>query len=115
MKDSIVMIIIIFAYVFYFSFLGYFMFNGQLEGTSSFANFSDSFFYMLVLLTTANDPDIMLPAYYWNTWYCLFFILYLGFGLLFIFNILLAVIYNNYKNIIHSSITSKEDERRDYF
>ena len=53
---------------------------------------------MLILLTTANYPDVMMPAYAQSHWYCIFFILYLLLGLFFLFNLVLAVFYNNYSN-----------------
>lgn len=52
---------------------------------------------MLVLLTTANFPDIMLPAYYRNYWNALFFIGYMCFGLFFLTNILLANIFAQFR------------------
>ena len=52
---------------------------------------------MLVLLTTANFPDVMLPAYEVNFLYSIFFIVFLLIGVFFLFNMLLASIYSKFK------------------
>ena len=61
-----------------------------------FPDIGESYFNMLVLLTTANFPDVMLPAYNVNYFNSFFFITYLGIGLYFLFNILLANVYNQF-------------------
>jgi hypothetical protein len=63
LKDSMPVLMIIFAFIFFFSFSGYFFFQGTLEGVTIFPNISKSYYNMLILLTTANFPDVMLPAY----------------------------------------------------
>ena len=50
-------------FIMYYSWMGQRLFSGTLQGTTYFDTFSDSFFNMLVLMTTSNYPDIMLPAY----------------------------------------------------
>ena len=46
---------------------------------------------MLVLITTANFPDIMLPSYDRHSLAALFFVVYLVIGLYFLMNLVLAV------------------------
>ena len=60
-------------------------------------NMGDTVFNMIVLMTTSNYPDVMLPAYQANRWMCFFFIAYLFFGLFLILNLLLAIIFNIFK------------------
>ena len=62
-KGSLPMTLFVFVYVFYFAWMGNRLFSGTIEGVQSFANLDDSFFYMFVLLTTSNYPDVMLPSY----------------------------------------------------
>ena len=57
------MVIFILIYVFYFAWMGNRLFSGTIEGVENFSTLNDSFFYMFVLLTTSNFPDIMLPSY----------------------------------------------------
>ena len=57
----------------------------------------NSLYSMIILLTTANYPDIMLPSYEVNHGYFLFFFVYLVIGLFLILNLLLAIFYSNFK------------------
>lgn len=68
----------------------------------------------MILLTTANFPDVMLPAYTVNKAYCLFFIFYLVFGLYFLLYLILAIYYSNYKNRIEKNLMKYEDIRKRY-
>lgn len=52
---------------------------------------------MLVLLTTANFPDVMLPAYETNWFWSIFFIVFMLIGVFFLFNVLLASVYGKFK------------------
>ena len=49
-------------------------------------------------MTTANFPDIMLPAYAENYWVMLFFVSYLIFGLYLLMNFLLANVFNKFRD-----------------
>ena len=60
---SFPMVVFIICYVFYFAWMGNRLFSGTIEGVQYFSNLNDSFFFMFVLLTTSNYPDIMLPSY----------------------------------------------------
>ena len=57
----------------------------------------ESFYNMLILVTTANFPDIMLPSYEFHWVYCLFFVLFLLIALYLFLNILLANFYNKFQ------------------
>ena len=62
-KGSAPMVLFIVIYVFYFAWMGSRLFAGTIEGVETFSNLNDSFFYMFVLMTTSNYPDVMLPSY----------------------------------------------------
>lgn len=83
-KDSSIVLFSIFAYVMFFAFAGYFIFKTDLEGYIYFITPAESFYQMFILLTTANFPDVMLPAYYSNRLYSLYFVGYLVIGLYFL-------------------------------
>lgn len=97
MKDSMPIVLFIIVIIAYFSWLFQRAFIGTLEGTQYFASFGDSFFNMVVLMTTSNFPDIMLPAYQSSRFNFLLFFIYLFFLLLTMMNLLLAIFYSNFK------------------
>ena len=57
---------------------------------------------MIILVTTANFPDVMLPAYEKNYWWMLYFVSFLLLGLYFMMNFLLANVFNNFKDRLES-------------
>ena len=97
MIDSISMILFIIFYVLFFGLLGVRIFKGSVEGSQYFPTYVDGAFNMLVLLTTANSPDIMLPAYEQHRGLIVFFIVYLLIGVFLLLHLLMALFYNNYK------------------
>ena len=94
---SLYVLVLIFIYVFFFSILGYYLFRDMFEREIYFKSISDSMYQMMILLTTANFPDIMLPAYQVSIAYNLYFIIFLLIGLYFFINLLLAKVFDNYK------------------
>lgn len=110
-KDSFVIISSIFVYVAVYSFAGYFVFKNTLEGYSYFRTPGIAFFEMFVCLTTSNFPDVMLPAYNENRWYCLFFVFYMMIGMFFLMNVLLATVFENYKRHILERAEKKVETR----
>ena len=84
MKDSLVILATIFAFVFFFSNIFWFLYLGGYNTYSWFDGIIETFFSVVILLTTANFPDIMLPQYN-NSWInCFPFIIFLAIGLYFL-------------------------------
>ena len=69
----------------------------KVEGTPYFQNFFDSYWDLYVLVTTANSPDIMMPAYDQYAFYSIFFIVFEVVCVYIFMSIFLAVVYNNYR------------------
>ena len=61
--DSGVILIFIFLYIITWAVFMGFIFRNSVEGYFYFNDISSSFYSMMILLTTANFPDVMLPAY----------------------------------------------------
>jgi len=113
-KDTVAMVLFIIIYIMYFAWMGQRLFSGTLEGIQFFGSFQDAFFNMLVLMTTSNFPDIMLPAYQRSRLNCLYFIIYLILGLFLMMNLLLAIFYSNFKNRFERKLLKSEQRRSDY-
>lgn len=119
LKDSVVIIMSTLCFVGFFSLTGYYMFKTSMEGFIYFKTPLASLYHMFILLTTANFPDVMLPSYNENRFYCAFFIGYLIIGLYFLQNLLLAMIFDNYRKRVQEKADTKVEERvimiRQYF
>ena len=104
--DSKEILWLIIAYIIFSGWVGYKLFKGTLEGIEYFSDYIEGWWNLLILLTTANFPDIMLPAYRMNRLYAIFFLLYLIIGLFFLLNLILAIYFSNYKNRVERSINT---------
>uniref|UniRef100_A0A286XHN7 Ion transport domain-containing protein n=1 Tax=Cavia porcellus TaxID=10141 RepID=A0A286XHN7_CAVPO len=74
------------------------------EGAPYFTNILEIAFELYVLVTTANNPDVMMPAYNFNWWYSLYFITYIIINTYIFMSVFLAVVYNNYRKHLKNEI-----------
>lgn len=74
------------------------------ENEPYFENYLDGVFNLYVLVTTANSPDVMMPAYDYNWWYSIFFIAYIILNTYIFMSVFLAVVYNNYRKHLKNEI-----------
>lgn len=77
---------------------GMVLFEGTDEGTQYFNNFADACLNLLILLTTANFPDVMMPIYSQVRAGSLFFVSFLMVGQLLVMNLVFASVYQNYRH-----------------
>ena len=113
LKDSASILIAIFVFITWYSLVGHFLFRYSFEGFNYFESVSMSFYNMLILMTTANFPDVMLPAYKNSYWVIIFFISFLVLGLYFLMNFLLANVYNKFTTRLHSQALQLYDDTKD--
>ncbi|TNM85617.1 hypothetical protein fugu_007888 [Takifugu bimaculatus] len=73
-------------------------------GAPYFSSYVDIIFDLYVLVTTANSPDVMMPAYNASSWFALFFIIYILINTYIFMSVFLAVVYNNYKKYLKEEI-----------
>ena len=113
-QDSFIILISIFIFILFFSALGLFIFQGSFTGTTEFNSINESYFQLVMLLTDTNFPDVMLLSYYDSTWYTIFFIIFVVSGVFFLLNVLLAVIFDNYKRRIELNSVQRIGNRRQH-
>lgn len=98
LRDSFAILTTIFTYILIFSLTVYYFYRPTFEGIMSFSTIRDTLRNMTILFTTANFPDIFLPAMnvnYFNSFLFMFFMLA---GLYFLTNLLTANVFNKYQN-----------------
>lgn len=95
------------CYLVFFSIMGYYLFRSTFQGVSIMPSIKETLYQMIILLTTANFPDVMLPAYQVSWFYSLFFVSFLLFGLYFLLNLLLAKVFTNYKKTLESKADTR--------
>uniref|UniRef100_A0A8C0CJ59 Two pore segment channel 2 n=1 Tax=Balaenoptera musculus TaxID=9771 RepID=A0A8C0CJ59_BALMU len=90
-----------------FTMFGMLLFPGKKQDRERLAHFRslpEALTSLLVLLTTANNPDVMIPAYSKNRLYAIFFIAFTLIGSLFLMNLLTAIIYNQFRGYLMKSL-----------
>ncbi|CAI9167312.1 unnamed protein product [Rangifer tarandus platyrhynchus] len=101
-----------------FTVFGMLLFTGEKdagqdrERLTYFFNLPEALTTLLVLLTTANNPDVMIPVYSRNRAYAIFFIAYTLIGSLFLMNLMTAIIYNQFRGYLMMSLQTSLLRRR---
>eukprot|EP00246_Nothoceros_aenigmaticus_P009159 TRINITY_DN244_c0_g1_i3.p1 TRINITY_DN244_c0_g1~~TRINITY_DN244_c0_g1_i3.p1 ORF type:complete len:509 (-),score=73.26 TRINITY_DN244_c0_g1_i3:978-2504(-) len=98
-------------YIVFSSWVAYILFEDTMQGKIFFTSYWTTLYEMFILFTTANNPDVWIPAYKASRYSSIFFILYILFGVYFIFNLILAVVYNSFKEQFAAQLIAAEKKR----
>lgn len=93
------------------SWLAYVIFEDTDQGKTIFTSYGTTLYQMFILYTTSNNPDVWIPAYKASRWYSLFFVLYVLLGVYFVTNLILAVVYDSFKNELVKQVAAKDCAR----
>ncbi|KAH7972504.1 hypothetical protein HPB52_012730 [Rhipicephalus sanguineus] len=117
LKEIIYALILLFMSIALFSLLALKLFQRRSlfypDGRPYFKDYFDIYFSLYVLITTANHPDVMMPAYNDNALFALFFVVYTLICLYIFMNIILAVIYYNYRENLKVEVQNMVAVKRD--
>merc|ERR1719500_1142628 len=83
------------------------------DNSPYFTDFFDTFWDLYVLVTTANSPDLMMPAYDVASYYSIFFIVFEVVCLYIFMSIFLAVVYNNYRKNLKTEVKEIVDRKKE--
>lgn len=117
LKEIVYALILLFMSIALFSLLALKLFQRRSlfypDGRPYFRDYFDIYFSLYVLVTTANHPDVMMPAYNDNSLFAIFFVVYTLICLYIFMNIILAVIYFNYRENLKVEVQNMVAVKRD--
>ena len=94
--------LMMFIYMVFWAFLGTVMFYDTDEGKESFSSLVESLWTLWICVTTANYPDVMMPAYNRNRVVGLYFVIYMIITFFFFANLIQASVVNTYNDVMIS-------------
>ena len=103
LREVVTLVGLLFFSIFLFALVGMVIFVGTPEEDMYFSSLFDAYLNLVVLLTTANYPDVMMPAYNYSRWNVIYFVLFLCFGVYFLLNVVTGSIYTSCKNFLQRS------------
>ncbi|KAH3844389.1 uncharacterized protein LOC127873579 [Dreissena polymorpha] len=100
-KEIIHVVFLFSFFILVFSLIANQMFSARsdikyLNGKAYFKDYLECVWEMYVLVTTSNNPDVMIPALKASRYYCIFFFVYIVVVFYMLLNVFLAVAYHSY-------------------
>ncbi|CAH2071765.1 unnamed protein product [Thlaspi arvense] len=90
------------------SWIAFVMFEDTQQGLTLFNSYGATLYQMFILFTTSNNPDVWIPAYKSSRWSSLFFVLYVLIGVYFVTNLILAVVYDSFKEQLAKQVSGMD-------
>ena len=106
-SDALLLVLLLLGF---FAATGVLLFSAERAG-SPFETVPRALINLFVLLTAANFPDVMLPAYQENRLAALFFVAFLILGLFLLTNLILAAVFRKYKSELLAGAERARGER----
>ena len=100
---------LLFVFIVFYAWLGVVMFYGSAEGKEQFPNLIEAMWTLWICVTTANYPDVMMPAYNTNRVTTVYFILFMLITFFFMMNVILGSVVNFYDNELEARKISTDD------
>ena len=92
--------LMMFIYMVFWAFLGTVMFYDTDEGRQSFSSLVESLWTLWICVTTANYPDVMMPAYNKSRIVGLYFVIFMIITFFFFANLISASVVNTYNDVM---------------
>jgi Ion transport protein len=89
-------------YMLFWAFLGTVMFYDTQEGKDHFSSLVEALWTLWICVTTANYPDVMMPAYNENRLAGVYFVVFMIVTFFFFMNLILASIVNAYDDTMNT-------------
>lgn len=94
------------------SWIAFVMFEDTQQGLTVFTSYGATLYQMFILFTTSNNPDVWIRAYKSSRWSSLFFVLYVLIGVYFVTNLILAVVYDSFKEQLAKQVSGMDQMKR---
>ena len=95
-------LVILFIYMVFWAFLGTVLFYDTVEAESGFSSLIESLWTLWICVTTANYPDVMMPAYNKSRLTGIYFVVFMVMSFFFLMNLILASVVNTYDDVMES-------------
>lgn len=92
-SSSMFILLVVIAF---YGWFGVTAFNNTPEGFSQFPNLIEGMWTLWICVTTANYPDVMMPALNENPFVVIYFVSFMIFTFFFLMNIILSIVVNTY-------------------
>ena len=88
------------------------MFHRYESAQQYYGTYGESVYSLFVFLTLADFPTRLVPLYNENRWTIVYFVIYLTFSILILFNVILAIVYDSYTKYMKKVVSEKQKNQR---
>ncbi|WAR20638.1 TPC1-like protein [Mya arenaria] len=116
-KEIIHVVVLFYFFIFVFALIAFQIFSSREDikypdGRPYFKTYFECVWELYVLVTTSNNPDVMIPALTKSRFYCIFFSVYIVVCFYMLLNVFLAVAYHSYNENMKDEIRRSSREKK---